>query len=288
MELVRRVQMMQEIVREKVGKGRKLAFVPTMGALHDGHLALVKRAKSLGDFVVVSIFVNPTQFGPNEDFARYPRDMARDQDLCIQEGVDYLFAPDASDMYDDDHATYVTVEGLSAMYEGATRPGHFRGVATVVLKLFNVLRPHFAVFGQKDAQQVAVIRRMVRDLNISVELVVESTQREEDGLALSSRNAHLDPGQRKAATALFRALERGRVLVEDEGVRNTARVEAEVRAVLAEEEQLRVDYVAVVDPDDFTDREELNKPTLIALAAWVGKTRLIDNALVHLAAQDPS
>jgi pantoate--beta-alanine ligase len=280
MDLVRRVSMMQEIVREKAGKGRKVAFVPTMGALHDGHLSLVRRARELGDFVIVSAFVNPMQFGPNEDFDTYPRDLARDQDLCIQEGVDYLFAPSREDMYRPDHHTYVEVEGLSSLLEGATRPGHFRGVATVVLKLLNVVRPHFAVFGQKDAQQVAVIKRMVRDLNVPVELIVEPTVREDDGLALSSRNAHLDPEDRRAAPVLYRALERARALVEEEGVREAARVDAAVREVLGTEPRARIDYVAIVDPDEFVPLERVDENTLIALAAWLGETRLIDNVLV--------
>lgn len=280
MDLVRRVQMMQEIVREKVGKGRKVAFVPTMGALHDGHLSLVRRARELGDFVIVSAFVNPTQFGPQEDFESYPRDLARDQDLCIQEGVDYLFAPSREDVYRPGHHTYVNVEGLSAVLEGATRPGHFRGVATIVLKLFNIVRPHFAVFGQKDAQQVALIKRMVRDLNVPVELIVEPIVREDDGLALSSRNAHLSPEERKAATVLYRALEQGRTLVEEEGSKDAGRVDSAMRELFAAEPRARLDYVAIVDPDEFVPRETVEENTLLAVAAWLGETRLIDNMLV--------
>jgi pantoate--beta-alanine ligase len=194
--------------------------------------------------------------------------------------VDYLFAPSREDMYRPDHHTYVEVEGLSSLLEGATRPGHFRGVATVVLKLLNVVRPHFAVFGQKDAQQVAVIKRMVRDLNVPVELIVEPTVREDDGLALSSRNAHLDPEDRRAAPVLYRALERARALVEEEGVREAARVDAAVREVLGTEPRARIDYVAIVDPDEFVPLERVDENTLIALAAWLGETRLIDNVLV--------
>ncbi len=280
MELIRRVSLMREISREKRGRGKKIALVPTMGALHDGHLSLVRRARDLADIVVVSIFVNPTQFGPREDYERYPRDLARDADLCIAEGVDYVFAPEANDMYPPGYRTWVEVEGLSSVLEGASRPGHFRGVCTVVLKLLNIVRPHFALFGQKDAQQAIIVRRMVRDLNVDVELVVCETVRQPDGLALSSRNAYLSPEDRAAATVLFRALERARVLVEDEGETDAARVEREVREVLAGEPRVRVDYVALVDEDDLQPVERIERPVLVALAAWLGDTRLIDNVIV--------
>ncbi len=280
MELIRRVSLMREISREKRGRGKKIALVPTMGALHDGHLSLVRRARDLADIVVVSIFVNPSQFGPREDYERYPRDLARDADLCIAEGVDYVFAPEAEDMYPPGFRTWVEVEGLSSVLEGASRPGHFRGVCTVVLKLLNIVRPHFALFGQKDAQQAIIVRRMVRDLNVDVELVVCETVRQPDGLALSSRNAYLSPEDRAAATALHRALERARTLVEDEGETDAARVEREVREVLAGEPRVRVDYVAVVDEDDLQPVDRIDRPVLVALAAWLGDTRLIDNVIV--------
>ncbi|UCF68733.1 MAG: pantoate--beta-alanine ligase [Acidobacteriota bacterium] len=284
MELIRRVHLMREISQEARGKGRKIALAPTMGALHDGHLSLVRRARELGDIVVVSIFVNPTQFGPEEDYARYPRDLGRDADLCIQEGVDYVFAPEPQDMYPDGFGTYVDVLELSAVLEGATRPGHFRGVCTVVLKLFNIVRPHFAVFGQKDAQQAVILKRMARDLNLDVELIVGVTVRNEDGLALSSRNAFLSPEERRAATKLFRALEEGRRLIESAGETRGPVVEATVRKALAGSKSLRVDYVAVVDSDKLAPVEQISGSTLIALAAWVGETRLIDNVTATPAA----
>jgi pantoate--beta-alanine ligase len=287
-ELVRRINLMNEISREARAKGRKICFVPTMGALHDGHLSLVRRARELGDLVVVSVFVNPKQFGPREDLESYPRDLARDTDLCIQEGVDYLFAPSAAEMYPEGFRTYVEVEGLSSVYEGATRVGHFRGVATVVLKLFNIVRPHFAFFGQKDGQQAIVIRRMVRDLNVGVELIIGPTQRAEDGLALSSRNAYLDHEQRKAASALYRALEKGRALVEESGVRDAREVERAVRRVLEDVEGARIDYVAVADTENLVPVERVENETMIALAVWLGETRLIDNVIVKPPAHVPA
>lgn len=283
MELIRRVHMMREVSREARSKGRKVAFVPTMGALHEGHLSLVRRARDLGDLTVVSIFVNPKQFGPAEDFGRYPRDVARDMDLCIQEGVDYLFCPEPEDIYPSGFRTVVEVEGLSAIFEGASRPGFFRGVCTVVLKLFNIVRPHFSVFGEKDAQQALIVRSMVRDLNLDVELVVEPTVRESDGLALSSRNAYLSPAERQAAISLHRALTRGKRLVEQEAVVDGVRIEREMRRELESESLVRVDYVAAVDPECLEPRDRLGGRILLLVAAWVGETRLIDNMTVQSA-----
>ncbi len=280
MELVRRLHMMREISREARARGRKVALVPTMGALHDGHLALVRRAREIADIVVVSVFVNPTQFGPSEDLARYPRDLARDSDLCIQEGVDYLFAPAAEEMYPKGYRSYVDVEGLSEVYEGATRPGHFRGVATVVLKLFNVARPHFALFGQKDGQQVVVVRRMLQDLNLDVELVVCPTERAEDGLALSSRNVFLSASEREAAPSLYRALERARDLVEAQGVRDGRQVERAMRQILEATALVKIDYVALVDLDRLEPQDDIKGPVMAAVAAWLGNTRLIDNLVL--------
>lgn len=280
MELVRRLHMMREISREARARGRKVALVPTMGALHDGHLALVRRAREIADIVVVSVFVNPTQFGPSEDLARYPRDLARDSDLCIQEGVDYLFAPATEEMYPKGYRSYVDVEGLSEVYEGATRPGHFRGVATVVLKLFNVARPHFALFGQKDGQQVVVVRRMLQDLNLDVELVVCPTERAEDGLALSSRNVFLSPSEREAAPSLYRALERARDLVEAQGVRDGRQVERAMRQILEATALVKIDYVALVDLDRLEPQDDIKGPVMAAVAAWLGNTRLIDNLVL--------
>lgn len=281
MELVRRIHLMREISRQARARGKRIAFVPTMGALHDGHLSLVRRAREMGDIVVLSVFVNPRQFGPGEDFARYPRDLARDADLCMQEGVNYLFAPETDEMYPPTFRTLVEVEGLSEVLEGASRPGHFRGVATVVLKLFNIVRPHFAFFGQKDAQQALLLRRMVRDLNLDVELVVAPTVRHDDGLAMSSRNAYLAPNEREAATVVYRSLEVARALVEDEGVRDTAEVESALRKVLQAQPLTRVDSIAVVGAEDLQRHDTIEGETLVALAVYIGATRLIDNIIVR-------
>ncbi|RMG47867.1 MAG: pantoate--beta-alanine ligase [Acidobacteria bacterium] len=280
MDLIRRVHMMREIAGEARGRGKKIGLVPTMGALHEGHLSLVRKARELADVVVVSVFVNPTQFGPAEDYDKYPRDLPRDADLCIQEGVDFLFAPEAADMYRPGHRTFVEVEGLSAVLEGASRPGHFRGVCTVVLKLFNIVKPHIAVFGQKDAQQAIIIRRMVEDLNVDVELVIAETVRHDDGLAMSSRNAYLNPEERRAARQLYAALARAEELVST-GERSVERIEAAAREVLAANPLVRPDYVAVVDPRDLAPLERIEGEALLALAAWVGEARLIDNTILR-------
>ncbi len=281
MELIRRIQLMREISREARGRGKKIALVPTMGSLHDGHLSLVRRARELADIVIVSVFVNPAQFGPAEDFDRYPRDLAGDTDLCIQEGVEYLFCPNAEDMYPEGYRTYVEVEGLSEVLEGASRPGHFRGVATVVLKLFNICRPHFGLFGQKDAQQAVIVRRMIQELSLDVEAVVCPTVRTDDGLAMSSRNQLLSPVQREGARAIYRALQRARELVENEGVVAAAQVEAAMRKELEDEPRVRVDYAVIVDEEDLAPRDEVEGRALVAVSAWVGETRLIDNIIVE-------
>lgn len=279
MELVRHGRPMKEICRRADANGRKVSLVPTMGALHEGHLSLVRRAKELSDVVVVSIFVNPTQFGPEEDLARYPRDLAADVDRCVAEEVDYVFAPAADEIYPPGAQTFVEVSELSAVFEGVSRPGHFRGVSTVVLKLLEIVRPKVVTFGQKDLQQVAVIRRMLRDLMLDVELVVVPTVRDEDGLALSSRNRYLRPADREAALAVPRALERARQALEA-GERQAERIVAAARAVLEEGERLRVDYVALVDPEGLAEVSQVKAETALLVAAWVGDTRLIDNAVL--------
>jgi pantoate--beta-alanine ligase len=259
---------------------KRLGLVPTMGALHEGHLSLVRAAKTQCDVVAVSIFVNPTQFGPKEDLARYPRPFERDLELLEKEDVDLLFAPSAEEMYPRGEIAWVTVEGLSDKLDGRSRPGHFRGVTTVVSKLFNILAPDVAFFGQKDAAQVAVIRRLVRDLNFFVEIAVCPIVREPDGLALSSRNAYLSPDERRRALALHNSLLR----VEQEfhaGGRNAARLMAAAREVFAQEPQVRVDYIEIVHPDTLDPVEHISEPTLVAVAAYVGSTRLIDNVVLN-------
>jgi pantoate--beta-alanine ligase len=248
-----------------------------MGALHEGHLSLVRAAKAQCDAVVVSIFVNPTQFGPTEDLAKYPRRFERDCALLEKENVDIVFAPSVEEMYAEGASTWVTVEGLSDKLDGRSRPGHFRGVTTVVAKLFHVIEPDVAFFGQKDAAQVAVIRRMVRDLNFPVEIAVCPIVREPDGLAMSSRNAYLNPEERQRALVLQRSLRR----VEEKfraGERDPARLVAGAKQLIADEPQVRLDYFEIVDPDTLDPLEQISRPALAAVAAYVGTTRLIDNA----------
>jgi pantoate--beta-alanine ligase len=263
--------------------GKRLGFVPTMGALHEGHLSLVRAARSSCDALAASIFVNPTQFAPNEDLAKYPRSFERDRELLEREGVALLFAPSVEEMYPAGAVTWVTVEGLSDKLDGRSRPGHFRGVATVVAKLFHIVEPDAAFFGQKDAAQVAIIRRMVRDLNLPMEIVVCPIVRESDGLAMSSRNAYLDADQRKRALALHRALTRVQRMA-DGGQRKTSELVAAGRAELAGESSVRLEYLEIVDPDTLDPVDSISSGALVAVAAFVGSTRLIDNILLRKSA----
>jgi pantoate--beta-alanine ligase len=261
-------------------RGGRLGLVPTMGALHEGHLSLIRAAKAKSDVVAASIFVNPTQFGPNEDFTRYPRDLERDLALLERDGVDLVFVPSVEEMYPQQSVTWVAVEGLSDRLCGKSRPGHFRGVATVVAKLFNIVEPDIAFFGQKDAAQVAIIRRMVRDLNMPVAIEACPIVREPDGLALSSRNAYLSPEQRQDALVLFRSLLRVRELFAD-GERNPAILIKAAKNVLSGSSAVRLDYFEIVDPDELTPLALINQPALVAVAAFVGNTRLIDNIVLE-------
>lgn len=251
-----------------------------MGALHEGHLSLVRSARSQCDFVVASIFVNPLQFGPNEDLAKYPRPFERDRQLLEAEKVDLLFAPDAETMYSEGAATYVDITGLTETLEGATRPGHFRGVTTVVSKLFHIVQPDFAFFGQKDAQQATIIRKMVRDLNFPIQIVVCPIVREKDGLAMSSRNVYLAPEQRKQASVLYRALTRIQMLADTGESSASALVEAG-KQVVAEERGVRLDYLAVVDIETLLPLDNISHGALVPIAGYVGSTRLIDNIVLH-------
>lgn len=260
--------------------GRRLGLVPTMGALHEGHLSLVRAAKASCDVVAASIFVNPTQFGPNEDLEKYPRSFERDRELLEREGVELLFAPTVEEMYPAGAVTWVTVEELSSKLDGASRPDHFRGVTTVVAKLFHIVEPDAAFFGQKDAAQVAIIRRMVRDLRMPVEIVVCPIVREADGLAMSSRNAYLDAQERRQALALHRSLMRMKKMA-DTGERNAARLIAAAREEFARESSVRLDYIAIVNPETLDAVEDTSNGALAAVAAFVGKTRLIDNILIE-------
>jgi pantoate--beta-alanine ligase len=258
---------------------RRLGFVPTMGALHAGHISLVRAARKQCDVVAVSIFVNPTQFGPKEDFSKYPRTFESDRELLAAEGVDIVFAPSTEEMYPPGATTFVTVEGLSEKLCGRSRPGHFRGVTTVVSKLFNIVAPHIAFFGQKDSAQAVIIRRMVRDLGFNVEIVVCPIVREPDGLALSSRNAYLDPQQRKQATVLYRSLMQVKTLA-DRGERDSARLVAAALDVFKEEPEVRLDYFEIVDRETLDPIANTSKGALVAVAAFVGTTRLIDNMVL--------
>jgi pantoate--beta-alanine ligase len=271
---------MRAASREARKAGRRLGFVPTMGALHEGHLSLVRAARASTDVVAASIFVNPTQFGPNEDLAKYPRSFESDRRLLEREGVELLFAPAVEEMYPGGAVTWVTVEGLSDKLDGRTRPGHFRGVSTVVAKLFHVIEPDLAFFGQKDAAQVSIIRRMVRDLNFPVKIVVAPIVREGDGLAMSSRNAYLDPVQRKQALVLQRSLMRVKQRV-DSGERNASRLVAAGLEEFSRENSVRLDYFEIVDPETLDPVEDISQGALVAAAAFVGSTRLIDNLLIE-------
>jgi pantoate--beta-alanine ligase len=267
--------------------GRRLAFVPTMGFLHDGHLSLVRDGRARGDLTVVSIFVNPTQFTPSEDFAAYPRDFRRDKELLEREGVDILFFPPAQEVYPHGYQTHVEVEKLGAVLCGEVRPGHFRGVATVVTKLFNIVQPHVAVFGEKDYQQLQLIRHMVRDLSMEVEIVGHPIVREIDGLAMSSRNAYLDPRQRKAAVCLWRSLSKAETMVEH----GETEAQAIVRAVsdeLGNEPLARVEYVKMCDLETLQEIEQIRDRALLALAVKIGKARLIDNKVLSLKKENPA
>jgi pantoate--beta-alanine ligase len=262
--------------------GARIGFVPTMGALHEGHLSLIRRARELADRVVVSVFVNPAQFGPSEDLERYPRNLGRDAELAGTAGADLLYAPPAEEIYPAGYRTYVNVEGWDSALEGASRPGHFRGVATVVLKLFHRVVPQVACFGQKDAQQAILIRRMVRDLEMDVEIEVCPTVREADGLALSSRNAFMSPDERQAAPVLYRALQRVETVVLHEGERHAKCVLKLIRETFAGEPRASLDYAAVVSLETLEPVEELRGSVLVPLAARVGATRLIDNVILKL------
>jgi pantoate--beta-alanine ligase len=259
--------------------GARLGLVPTMGALHEGHLSLIRAAKASCQVVAASIFVNPTQFGPNEDLARYPRPFERDRELLKNEGVHLLFAPSVDEMYPSGAVTWVTVEQLSGKLDGRSRPGHFRGVSTIVAKLFHAVEPDAAFFGQKDAAQAAIIRRMVRDLNFPVEIAVCPIVREPDGLAMSSRNAYLDPEQRKQALVLRRALMQVKQMA-GAGEYDALRLVAAAKAVFAGEPAVRLDYFEIVDPDSLDAVNDVAKGALVAVAAFVGTTRLIDNILL--------
>jgi len=261
-------------VRKKLGGS--VGFVPTMGYLHEGHLVLARRAREENKTVVVSIFVNPTQFGPSEDFARYPRDPERDLAMLEKEEVDLVFMPSVEEMYPEGFCSWVEVEKVTEKLEGAVRPGHFRGVTTVVAKLFNIVQPTRAYFGQKDAQQVVVIKRMVADLNMNLDIIVVPTHREPDGLAMSSRNIYLSPEERQVALVLWKSLNLAQQLWR-QGERRAERVQQQMIALIQKEPLAKIDYVSIADPETLEEIAKLDRPALVSLAVRIGKTRLIDN-----------
>jgi len=276
MLIIERIEEMQHWSDAKRRQGRRIAFVPTMGFLHEGHLSLVRLGKRRGDRLVVSIFVNPAQFAPQEDFSGYPRDFDRDRELLEKAGVDILFHPSVEEMYPAGHQTRVQVENLSAPLCGAFRPGHFRGVATVVAKLFNIVQPDVAIFGCKDFQQLQVIRRMARDMSFTVEIVGHPTVREPDGLAISSRNAYLNAAERQAARCLAQSLRAAECLVKG-GERRAAVILDRVARAIAAEPLARLEYASLCDAETLAEIEELRDRAVLALAVWIGKARLIDN-----------
>jgi pantoate--beta-alanine ligase len=280
MKVIKDLQAMHACSTRLKRNGKSIGFVPTMGALHEGHLSLVAAARKRSDIVVVSIFVNPTQFGPAEDLARYPRNLGRDKRLLKNFDVDVLFVPTTSQLYPEGLLTYVEVEGLSSKLCGKSRPNHFRGVATVVAKLFNVVAPDHAFFGQKDFQQLFIIKQLVQDLNLPVKVISLPIVREFDGLAMSSRNRYLKPGQRQRATIIYQALDLAKKAIE-QGEKDPHKISRQLRALLRTVQGLRLDYALIVDPKTLTEVKKVKGKVLVALAAYLGKARLIDNLVVQ-------
>ncbi|MCD6083374.1 pantoate--beta-alanine ligase [Candidatus Aerophobetes bacterium] len=279
MRLIRKIDEMRKYVRERKNK-KLIGFVPTMGYLHEGHLSLIRKARRECDEVIVSIFVNPTQFGRGEDYHSYPRDLKRDIALSEKEKVDVIFAPSVEEMYPEGYSTFVQVEGrLSSVLEGASRPGHFRGVCTVLVKLFNIINPDISFFGEKDFQQALIVKKMVEDLNIDTRIVLLPTVREEDGLAMSSRNSYFNEEERKAAIILYRSLKKAKEWI-DQGERNSSRIIQKMKDFIAKEPLARIDYIAIVDSKSLEEVEQVERGNLIALAVYIGKVRLIDNMRV--------
>lgn len=274
--LLKEIKELRALVKGWKREGLSVGFVPTMGALHEGHESLVKRAVSENDKVVVSVFVNPTQFGPNEDYDAYPRDINKDLSLCMNAGAAVVFNPEPSEMYFENKSTSVSVSNLTSVLCGAKRPGHFDGVCLVVSKLFNIVTPDRAYFGQKDAQQVAVLKRMVRDLNVDIEIIPCPIIREEDGLAKSSRNTYLSQEERKAALVLSRSLNLAKKLLED-GERNAAKIKEAMKEEINKEPLAKIDYIEIVDSDSLENVEIIEGSILVPIAVYIGKTRLIDN-----------
>ena len=281
MEIIRRISRASACSRALKERGCAIGFVPTMGYLHEGHLSLIRQAKKDCDTTIISIFVNPTQFAPGEDYERYPRDIDRDCILAFNAGVDFIFAPPVDEMYPSGYQTYIEVEKLSFPLCGISRPGHFRGVATIVAKLFNIIRPDIAYFGAKDAQQALVIKRMTADLNMGVEINVLPTVRADDGLAISSRNNYLTKKERDSAVVLYKSLLRAQRLI-DSGERDSSRILKMMREMITKAPRARIDYVSLVDEETLEEKKEIAGNILIAIAAWIGNVRLIDNISIRV------
>ncbi len=276
MKVIKTIKEMKEFSSRVRGAGKTIAFVPTMGFFHEGHLSLMREGRKKGDLLIVSLFVNPTQFAPHEDFKNYPRDFEKDSRMAEEAGTDILFAPEVDEMYPSDHQTMVLVERVTRNLCGRSRPTHFRGVTTVVMMLFEIVMPHVAVFGEKDYQQLATIQQMVRDLHMSVEVLGMPTVREADGLAMSSRNTYLLPEERKAALSLYRSLQKAKGLLQ-KGERKVDRILHEMNEILQSEPLVRIDYVQICDAHTLQDVDRIEGEVVVALAAYLGKTRLIDN-----------
>ncbi len=278
MEVMTSIEEIQELALRLEKEGKKIGFVPTMGYLHDGHLSLIDLIRERSDILILSIFVNPTQFGAGEDLEKYPRDMDRDLALCRERKVDYIFAPQTDDIYPEGASTYVSEEGVSQGLCGETRPTHFKGVTTICAKLFNLVRPAYVALGQKDAQQVVVLKRMIRDLHFPIEVVIGPTLREPDGLAMSSRNSYLNDRQKKDALLIYKALLAGKRLVDEKGIRNVDRVKAELMTVLRSGSFVRINYAEVVDRENMKPEKEIELGrSMLVIAVWVDNIRLIDN-----------
>jgi len=276
MKVIRTIRELREELWIRRSHGQRISLVPTMGYFHEGHLALMDLAREKSDFMVVSLYVNPAQFGPNEDLARYPRDFTRDERLARERGTDVLFYPDNQEMYPDSFCTYVVPEKLANVLCGRSRPTHFRGVTTIVAKLFNIVQPDLAVFGRKDAQQAIIIKRMVSDLNFPIEIIVAPIVRESDGLAMSSRNAYLTPAERQQAPVIFQALTKAAELVQ-KGERKSTYIEEKIKKIIADASLAKIEYIQVVSEKDLQPVEKVEPGTFVAVAVWFGKTRLIDN-----------
>ncbi|HIC91479.1 MAG TPA: pantoate--beta-alanine ligase [Syntrophaceae bacterium] len=282
MQVIQSVGQMQQFSENMRTQGKKIAFVPTMGFLHEGHLSLIDYGRKNADVLIISVFVNPTQFGEGEDFQEYPRDLVRDCEIARKARVDVVFVPEVLEMYPKDFQTYVTVESLSQPLCGAFRPGHFRGVTTVVAKLFNIVKPHIAIFGKKDFQQWVIIRKMVKDLNLDIEVIGLPTVREHDGLAMSSRNSYLTKEERDSALSLYQSLNMAKDMVAS-GERNVSQIVCKIKDFILSKPYTKIEYVKICSPDTLEDMETLEDKALLAMAVKIGKTRLIDNTLLEVA-----